>query len=172
MRADGRHLARCRSRCTAWRMRSRFNYRGNPLVQQARGMIARGEAGRLELRPRPLPAGLAGQPRTPTPGGSDPAPRAGASNGARATSAPTGATSPSTSPACGSAAGTRRPHDRHSSALFYWRSGREAFSTGKLRAARTPVHVRMRKISSRASSSVLKTARRVAFSVGQVIARP
>ena len=36
-----------------------FNYRGNPLVQQAREMIAGGELGARALRPRRLPAGLA-----------------------------------------------------------------------------------------------------------------
>ena len=38
-----------------------FNYRGNPLVQQARHAIARGEIGTPTLRARPLPAGLAAQ---------------------------------------------------------------------------------------------------------------
>ena len=38
-----------------------FNYRGNPLVQQARHAIARGDIGTPHVRPRPLPAGLAAQ---------------------------------------------------------------------------------------------------------------
>ena len=38
-----------------------FNYRGNPLVQQARHAIARGDIGTPTLRLRPLPAGLAAQ---------------------------------------------------------------------------------------------------------------
>ena len=36
-----------------------FNYRGNPLVQQARDLIARGEIGKPHVPARALPAGLA-----------------------------------------------------------------------------------------------------------------
>ena len=38
-----------------------FNYRGNPLVQQARTAIARGDIGRPHVSRRPVPAGLAAQ---------------------------------------------------------------------------------------------------------------
>ena len=38
-----------------------FNYRGNPLVQQARHAIARGDIGKPNFLSRPLPAGLAAQ---------------------------------------------------------------------------------------------------------------
>ena len=47
-----------------------FNYRGNPLVQQAREMIARRRARPRAFHPRRLPAGLAARGRPTSPGAS------------------------------------------------------------------------------------------------------
>ena len=75
-----------------------FNYRGNPLVQQARALDRARRHRHAALRARPLPAGLAAA-RTPTTRGGS-SPTRAAPRRRSATSARTGATWRSTSAAC------------------------------------------------------------------------
>ena len=141
-----------------------FNYRGNPLVQQARAMVADRRDRRGALRARQLPAGLAARPDAISRGASSRR-RAGAAPPSP-TSDRTGAISCSTCrPAHRRGAG--RSRDRHSdaaAAIGIARGLRRRRATARASRSRSRARI------SRACSCASMTARAGVFSVGQICA--